>query len=304
MVALTPRHRGIAANRGAHGSRLAREVRVARGALVLGLAVAAAAQLLAPLPAPPLYDGVIPVEAYRWLSPPPGAHGGALSASQTIPVSGASSPLVAVATAEVTPQAQLFAQPGGLTLPPGTTSLSVSITPVQPAAQPLDGHIAGNVYRISVTTQSGEAVTAPASAEVTVVLRAPDPTATEGTVALLSNGTWQPLKTDASGLGASFVTVVTSFGDFALLQSGPGPSVLATGLPTSPTSPGASASPASSTGTTEAPAASTPPASSSSGLPPITIVAGIATGLVLLALVALAVLPRRPKRRDWTDRRG
>jgi hypothetical protein len=262
--------------------------------LVVGAAVVLAAQLLAPLPGPPLYDGVIPVDAYRWLSPPPGQHGGATGASVVIPVSGTSSPLITLATTEVPPQAQLFAQPGGLTMPPGTSSLSVSITPVPPDAQPTDGHIAGNVYRVTITTQAGVLVTAPASAEVTVILRHPDITVSDASVSLLSNGAWQPLKTDAA-LAASFVAVVTTFGDFALISPGPGPSGVG---PTPSVVASASAATAvpSPTGS-----ASPPPAQP--GIPIVTIVAGAATVLVLLALLALAVLPRRSRGGEWTDRR-
>jgi len=264
--------------------------------LAVGLLVIVAAQVVAPLPGPPLYDGVIPIEAYRWLSPPPGEHGGAAGVSVVVPVTGSVSPLIALATTELTPQAQLFAQPGGLTMPAGTTSLSVAIAPVPPSAQPADGHIAGNVYRITIATQAGDPVTAPASAEVTVVLRAPDPNATEGTVALLIGGAWQPLKTDAAGLGASFVTVVTTFGDFALLQSGPGPSTVGPSPTVGESAAVAAVSPSPSGTGTAVPAAP--------GIPFVTIVAGIATILVLAALVALAVLPRRPpRRREWTQRR-
>jgi len=55
--------------------------------LIVGSIVVLAAQLLAPLPGPPLYDGVIPVDAYRWLSPPPGGHGGAEGISSVLAVS-------------------------------------------------------------------------------------------------------------------------------------------------------------------------------------------------------------------------
>jgi hypothetical protein len=266
-------------------------------ALIVGSIVVLAAQLLAPIAGPPLYDGVFPVDAYRWLSPPPGQHGGAEGISRVIPVSGTSSPLITLATAEVPPQAQLFAQPGGLTMPPGTTALTVSITPVPPDVQPTDGHIAGNVYRATITTQSGVLVTALASAEVTLVLRHPDITASDATVSLLSNGTWQPLKTDAA-LAASFVAVVTTFGDFALISPGPGPS----GIEPAPSAiPSASvATPAPSPTETVSPQ---PPQPAQPGIPTVTILAGVATILVLLALVALAVLPRRSRRGEWTDRR-
>ena len=262
--------------------------------LIVGSIVVLAAQLLAPLPGPPLYDGVIPVDAYRWLSPPPGEHGGATGTSVVLAVSGSSSPLIALATNEVPPQAQLFGQPGGLTMPPGTTSLTVSITPVPPGAQPTAGHIAGNVYRVTITTQAGVLVTAPASAEVTVILRHPDITASDATLSLLTNGAWRPLKTDAA-LAASFVAVVTTFGDFALISPGPGPSGLGPS-PTMSTTSGVETAAPSPTGTPAAPPAQP-------GIPTVTIVAGVATVLVLLALLALAVLPRGSQGGEWTGRR-
>lgn len=259
-------------------------------ALAAGLLLAAGAQLLAPLPGPPLYDGLVTVEPYRWLSPPPGEQGGAEGVTAVVPVTGSQSPLVTLSTTEVPPQASLFAEPGALTLPPGTTSLSVAIEPVPVdagAAPPADGHVTGNVYRVTIATQTGTLVTAPAAAEVTVILRAPDDTATEGTVAELVSGTWAPIKTEAAGLGASFVAIVTTFGDFALLEPGTAPSTAAT-------TPGA----APSTLTTAGPAASGAAVGSpTGGIPPITIVAGIATLLLLVALAALAIMPRAPRKR-------
>lgn len=262
--------------------------------MVIAAAAVLVVQLLAPLPGPPLYDGVIPVDAYRWLSPPPGQHGGATGTSVVLPVSGSSSPLITLATAEVPPQASLFAQPGALTMPAGTTSLTVSITPVPPDAPPSDGHIAGNVYRITVATQAGEPVTAPASAEVTVVLRHPDITVSDAAVSLLTNGAWQPLKSDPT-LAGSFVAIVTTFGDFALISPGPGPSSAAVA-----SSGGATAAPAT-TAPSPTGVVSVPP--TGPGIPTVTIVAGIASVLVLLALVALAVAPRRSRRTEWTERR-
>ncbi|MEZ0239312.1 MAG: hypothetical protein ACAH65_00805, partial [Chloroflexota bacterium] len=201
-----------------------RRLRAALACLVLGFGVAAGAQVLAPLPGPPLYDGVFVDEPYVYLTPPPGAQGGAQGASATLAIEGGSSPLVAIATPELVPQAQIFAAPGSLTLPPGTTSLSVEITPIPPPAEPPEGHISGNVYRISILNQAGVAVTAPAAAQVSVVMRAADPQLFDGVVARFADGTWQRLETAPAGLGGTFLAVVTEFGDFAVLapQGGSG----------------------------------------------------------------------------------
>lgn len=268
---------------------------MAAATLGLGLAVVVAAQLVAPLPGPPLYDGVVIVPPYVWLAPPLGAQGSPQGFSTMLTVNGGSSPLVTLATPEQVPQAQILVPPGGLILPPGTTSLSASIMPVPPEAQPTDGHLSGNVYRILITTRAGVAVSAPASAEVSVILRAPDATATDATMVRLVSGAWQPLNTTAAGFGGTFVAVVTDFGDFALIEPGP----TASGLE----SPGASAAPSGGLPGSPAPSASASPLQPPpGGIPTITIVAGIASVLLLVALIALAVVPRKPRRREWGER--
>jgi hypothetical protein len=188
--------------------------------LAVGFAWVALIQVMAPAFTPPLYDGVLPIDAYRWLSPPPGRHGGALGASSDVPVTENESPLVAIATSEEPPQAQIFAAPGSFTLPPGTTSLRVAIAPIPAVGTPANGQIVGNVYRITVETQDGTPLTAPASARVSVVMRAPEDVF-EATLERYQAGSWQPLKTSPAGLGGMFLAIVTEFGDFALVEAGP-----------------------------------------------------------------------------------
>jgi len=88
--------------------------RLALAALAAGLGLVVAAQRLAPISGPPLYDGVVVEDEYKWLSPPAGYQGGAPSAAATVPVQGGQSPNVAVATSEQPPQAQVFAGAGYL----------------------------------------------------------------------------------------------------------------------------------------------------------------------------------------------
>ncbi len=76
-------------------------------ALAIGLAIVVAAQRLAPIGGPPLYDGVIVEAPYVWLSPPAGFPGGAQGVEQTIPVQGGQSPDIGIGTSENPPQAQL-----------------------------------------------------------------------------------------------------------------------------------------------------------------------------------------------------
>ncbi len=195
-----------------------------------GLLLIVAARLALPA-APPLYDGIVPIEPYRWLDPPPGQLGGAKGATADIAIRAGKSPLVAVATPELEPQAQIFAPPEGLTVQAGARTIHVSIEPIPSVGAPNDGHIDGNVYRMSLVDDTGVALTALASARVSVVLRATDPAQGEATIARFANGSWQPLKTSSAGFGGSFIAVVTEFGDFAVIVPGPGSSAPASESP-------------------------------------------------------------------------
>jgi hypothetical protein len=274
---------------------MARDRALRLGVLGAGLLVIVAARLVLPT-APPLYDGIIPITPYLWLDPPAGQPGGAKGATADIAVRNGKSPLVAVATPELEPQAQIFAPPDGLTIPSGAHRIKVSVEPVPSEGAPTNGHIDGNVYRISVLDDTGVALTAPASARVSVVLRATDPAQGVATIARLSGGSWQPLKTSASGFGGSFLSVVTEFGDFAVILPGPGPSVAATEAPAPSAGASVVASGLSVASTGPSPGSIAPTSSSdTSGLPGWLFVA-LAVFAVVLAIVGYRVA-RRPRRR-------
>jgi hypothetical protein len=208
------------------------------------------------------HEGV-DIEPYRWLDPPPGQSGDAQGASATSPVIAGRSPLVAFATPEEPPQAQVFAPPGALILPAGTTSLVMSITPIPPPAAPPNGRIAGNVYRISVATQDGVSASAPADAFVSVVMRGPDDSS-EATINRFADGRWQPLETSSAGYTSGFLAIVTEFGDFALVADGASPT----------TEPGPTPSPPTSN------------AAPLGGIPPVYLAVGVAAAPLVLAVVA------------------
>ncbi len=191
------------------------------GALLVGLG-----QAVAPAGGPPLYDGVVVAEPYRYLSPPAGAPGNPTSYTATVPISGGVSPEIVAATAENPPQAQLIAAQGALTLGPASTSITVSITPVPPAVEPTDGSLAGNVYRFSITDQTGASIVA--HDIVTIVLRAPAGV-TDASMARLVDSAWQPVATEHAGQPGMFDANATLFGDFALIASGGGPNLLIVG---------------------------------------------------------------------------
>jgi hypothetical protein len=254
---------------------------LALGAMACGLALIVAAQRLAPIAGPPLYDGVVVEDAYKWLSPPPGYSGGAQGASASGDVQGSQSPNLGVGTSEQPPQAQVFAGQGFLVMPPGTTTIKVSIEPVQPAAQPSDGVIAGNVYRFSLTSQSGGAITGDPTGGVTVVLRGPA-NLSSATIERLSGTTWTQLQTDSAGSPNIFTAVVTQFGDFALVA--PPGWVPASPGPVAPVQVG----PAGPESTAQATPGGSPANSAGSGLLPLLIV-GLGFGLSLVVAVGFLV---------------
>jgi hypothetical protein len=268
---------------------------------VAGLAVAAVAGLAAPLAAPPLYDGVVVVAPYVWVAPPAGKPGGAKGASTHVAISGHASPFVAVATAEEPPQAQLIAPPLGLTLPAGTSSLDVSITPLDPStdvATTGSDRALGNIYRVGVVNQAGLPATAPASAYVSVVLRAPE-SPPDASLAQFVDGTWRRIKTDA-GYGNSYAAVVTTFGDFAVVTAtaspspaspSPSPSASAGASATATLAPSPPASvPSSSGAQTSSPAAAASTVARGDSVPTTTWYLVVAAGLASVAAFAIMTL--------------
>jgi hypothetical protein len=269
--------------------------RVAGIALGGGLLMAALARILVP-GAPPLYDGVVINEPYKWLEPPPGAEGGAQGATGTAALENGASPLIALATPEQPPQAQVFAPPGALVLPPGTTSLLLSITPIPTEGTPGSGHLAGNVYRISITNQAGVPTTAPPEAYVSVVMRGPEDVL-EATMARFKDGAWNELDTSHAGYTSGFLSIVTEFGDFGLIAPGP-----------SATSSAGSATPAGTSVATQKPTATpgTEPGTTGGPSPLLLILlgagaVGVAGGAFLVYRSISKPLP--PPRRGGRRRR-
>jgi hypothetical protein len=174
------------------------------------------AQLVAPVGSPPLYDGVIVLEPYRYLAPGPGQLGSPTAFTASPTVTGSTSPQFVGATTESPPQAQLIAQPGAFVLPAGTTALTVSIGPVAAPASPPKGPIAGNVYRFTVLDQTGAAVAVSPTTLPTLLLRAPDGVA-DAVIDRFSDGAWHDLPTEPSGQPGIAITNVSALGDFALI---------------------------------------------------------------------------------------
>jgi hypothetical protein len=183
--------------------------------LAVGLVMMGTAQVVRTVEVP-LFDGVVVVDPYRYLRPPPGGDGSPTSTKATLPIEAGKSPSFAVYTSEMPPQAELLAKGGELDIGPGSTSVTVTIDPI-PLAGSSQETIAGNVYRIKVVDQSGAALPILPGQTITLAVRGPAGTAVDAAIARFEAGAWQQLPTGPSGLQDLFLSNVNAFGDFALL---------------------------------------------------------------------------------------
>ena len=193
--------------------------RLAAGVLLLGLGLSGLAALASGPRIAPLLDGVFIEDPFRWADPPAGAEGDPTSAQATQPVVDGAVGLLAVATTEVPPQAQIIAQADAFAITAGTESILVSIMP----SAGTDPAIAGNVYTFRVTDAAGTPVAIRPEATVTIVVRASEPNLV-AQIAHFDGTEWVPLPTEYGGLPDLFAANITEFGDFAVLRTGPSPS--------------------------------------------------------------------------------
>src|SRR5881392_2355407 len=184
--------------------------------LAIGLALLAATHLAGSVVTMPLYDGVVIEDPYRYLSPPAGLPGDPTSASLSNPLDAGASPQLFAATLENPPQAQLIADRGAFVVPAGTTKVNAAVTPVPPTAVPDQGQLQGNVYRLSVTDQSGPALRVRAGSTLTVVMRSPL-AFPQAQIARYSGSAWQLLPSISGGLPDLYAANITELGDFAVI---------------------------------------------------------------------------------------
>lgn len=193
--------------------------RLTAGVLLLGLGLTSLASLDPGPRIAPLFDGVFIEDPFRWADPAAGAAGDPTSAQATQPVIDGAVPLLAVATTEVPPQAQIIAQADAFAIAAGTESVTISIVP---SAGP-DPAIAGNVYTFSVTDAAGAPIGIRPEATVTIVVRASEPNLV-AQIARFDGTEWVTLPTEYGGLPDLFAASITELGDFAVLVTGPSPS--------------------------------------------------------------------------------
>jgi hypothetical protein len=189
-------------------------------ALALGAAIAALAQLALPV-GMALYDGVTPLEPYRYLSPQPGQVGTPTSYGGDVMATNGTLPQVIAATTENPPQAQLIAVEGVFVVPAGVTTAHVSITAVAPPALPDRGAISGNVYRIAVTDPSGAELAIASGQRPTLAMRSAG-ALSDATIYRYADGRWQAVETVSNSSLGVYQAQPTSLGDFAVVDRAAG----------------------------------------------------------------------------------
>lgn len=174
---------------------------------------------------PPLYDGVgFPDEPYRYLHPPAGAlvTKPPAGASEVVALLGdGSNNATTLQTAEKGPQIALALRLGLLQAPPGSRSLTISVTPVEPVSSPDNGEILGNVYRVRFTAPGGKPATVSGAGTYSAAVRIPQGTRSAVALELHANGSWTTLRTTQTGSDV-YTAPVPSAGDVTavLIASG------------------------------------------------------------------------------------
>jgi hypothetical protein len=172
----------------------------------------------------PLFDGLAPPPAYRWVRPPSELRAGnraPASVSARVPLTESGSASAVVSTPDN--QVQVSIPAGAFPPAAGENALEVDVQPLDPAQvppPPAGMAIEGNAYRIIVTNVASGA-TATAVQPVDVTLRYPvDATS----VILSADGGWQVLPTTLESAALAVDATTTQFGIFAAASVGVTPS--------------------------------------------------------------------------------
>jgi hypothetical protein len=172
----------------------------------------------------PVFDGLAPPPAYRWVRPPSELRAGnraPASVSATVPLTESGSAAAVVSTPD--DQVQVTIPAGAFPPAAGQNALAVDIQPLDPAQvppPPAGMIIQGNAYRITVANvASGATVTAVQPVDVT--LRYPvDATS----VILLTDAGWRALPATLESAALAVDATTTRFGIFAAASIGVTPS--------------------------------------------------------------------------------
>ncbi|HEU5002792.1 MAG TPA: hypothetical protein VFW71_08445 [Actinomycetota bacterium] len=180
-----------------------------------------AAGLLAGIP---LFDGLAPPAAYRWVNPPPelrGINKAPSSAVLAVPLTPSGTASTTLETADG--QVQISLPDGAFAPSPGQTGVEFRIRPLGAAdapALPPGVLIQGNAYRVDAAYQPS-GVTATAAQAADIVFRYP----VDATQVLLYGASgWQEVPTILESASLAVAAQTTRFGLFAAVTTGVPPS--------------------------------------------------------------------------------
>jgi hypothetical protein len=195
----------------------------AAGGLLAAVALASVA--LGVVGGIPLFDGLAPPAAYRWVKPPPELRSGNKAPAGTVaPV--ALGPSGSTAVTVSTPDDQVLVSLAAGAFPPsaGQTGLQVSVEPLDPAPlppPPAGIAVQGNAYRVVVSyVPSG--TTATASQPVDVTLRYPvDATKVILLAGAASEPAWKVLPTTLESASLAVDATTSQLGVMAAAGQSP-----------------------------------------------------------------------------------
>jgi len=173
----------------------------------------------------PIYDGVgFPDEPYRYVKPP--ASQKIKTAAPTIALAQISPDDinnningVYVTSQESGPQIAINLSQNSLIFPSQTKTIEIKAVPLAPSIEPGDGTIAGNVYRLSITSDAGSVkLSASSSSNYKFVdLRLPQGFPSDPIVEFRTiDGSWQRQETSQVG-NDIYETQISDLGDYALV---------------------------------------------------------------------------------------
>lgn len=262
--------------------------------LALAATLLALAWVLSPAGrTPPLYDGLgFPDQPYRYVTVPPGYSqtNGPSTASSSVKVSSGDSSTYDLSSSELGPQVEVFVNAKDLTLTPRSTVAHLRAAPVTTTSQPDDAEVWGNVYRVSVSTDTGAGTIRAGGALDSIRMRAPTGPPPVAGIEFNDGSGWRRLTTSKIG-NDIYSAPLAGVGEYAVVSPKGQAKVPNDSSAGSSTGPGSTASP----GGSQAPIGSdTKDASgpSSAYARPLLVIVALAL-LVLVVLIAVIRLSRR-----------
>ena len=169
---------------------------------------------------PALYDGACIPTDYRYVvNNSPGVPS-TQPVSETVPVTNGQVPTIQlVADNDNDPQAQLLINTGSITVPPGTTAITLAIRALAPpAVKPARGFVDGNMYEFTITTPTGAPVTLAQSPTITLRTGSGSSNAV---IEHFDGKQWTVIKSSTVGCTSAPIAAITSPGDYAAVSPTP-----------------------------------------------------------------------------------